>query len=301
MKKMIVVVLAVFVAFAGLSACSGPQESKDKKVELETFNDKISYVLGIDIGSSLRQTGTEINLDIMYKGIEDSLNERELLLGQEETESLKQEFSQKLQQDYEKKTKEAGEKNLAEGEAFLEDNKKKEGVVITESGLQYKVLVAGDGALPASTDKVKVHYRGTLIDGKEFDSSYSRGEPVTFQLDSVLPGWVFNVATLVHGEEAFLAAVFLFSVHFFNVHFRPDKFPQDIVMFTGAMPLEEFRHEHTVEYRRLVENGELEKYLVEAPSAPMTIFSKFLGATLIFIGLTLLVLVLNGFLGHNGV
>ena len=118
---------------------------------------------------------------------------------------------------------------------------------------------------------------------------------------SVLPGWVFNVATIVHGEEAFLAAVFLFSVHFFNVHFRPDKFPQDIVMFTGAMPLEEFKHEHTVEYRRLVENGELEKYLVEAPSAPMTFFSKVLGATLIFIGLTLLVLVLNGFAGHTGV
>ncbi len=116
---------------------------------------------------------------------------------------------------------------------------------------------------------------------------------------SVLPGWVFNVATIVHGEEAFLAAVFLFSVHFFNVHFRPDKFPQDIVMFTGAMPLEEFKHEHTVQYRRLVENGELEKYLVDAPSAPMTLFSKILGATLILIGLTLLVLVLNGFWGHT--
>lgn len=116
---------------------------------------------------------------------------------------------------------------------------------------------------------------------------------------SILPGWVFNVATIVHGEEAFLAAVFLFSVHFFNVHFRPDKFPQDIVMFTGAMPLEEFRHEHTLEYQRLVETGELEKYLVEAPSAPMTLFSKILGATLIFIGLALLVLVLTGFWRHT--
>jgi cytochrome b subunit of formate dehydrogenase len=118
---------------------------------------------------------------------------------------------------------------------------------------------------------------------------------------SVLPGWVFNVATIVHGEEAFLAAVFLFSVHFFNVHFRPDKFPQDIVMFTGVMPLEEFKDEHTLEYQRLVETGELENRLVEAPSAPMTLFSKILGAVLIFIGLTLLVLVLNGFLGHTGV
>ena len=116
---------------------------------------------------------------------------------------------------------------------------------------------------------------------------------------SILPGWVFNVATIVHGEEAFLAAVFLFSVHFFNVNFRPDKFPQDIVMFTGVMPLEEFKHEHTLEYRRLVETGELEKFLVDAPSAPMTLFSKILGATLILTGLTLLVLVLIGFSKHG--
>ena len=115
---------------------------------------------------------------------------------------------------------------------------------------------------------------------------------------SVLPGWVFNIATLIHGEEAFLAAVFLFSVHFFNVHFRPDKFPMDILMFTGAMPLEEFKREHTLEYRRLVESGELEQYLVDAPSRPMTIGSKILGTVLILIGLTLLVLVLIGFAGH---
>jgi cytochrome b subunit of formate dehydrogenase len=112
---------------------------------------------------------------------------------------------------------------------------------------------------------------------------------------SVLPGWVFNVATIVHGEEAFLAAVFLFSVHFFNVHFRPDKLPQDIVMFTGVMPLEEYKHEHTLEYQRLLDRGELDKYLVDAPSRPMTLGSKILGATLILIGLTLLVLVLLGF------
>ncbi len=115
---------------------------------------------------------------------------------------------------------------------------------------------------------------------------------------SVLPGWVFNVGTIIHGEEAFLAAVFLFTVHFFNCHFRPDKFPMDIVMFTGAVPLEEFRREHALQYRRLLEDGSLDKYLVDAPSAPMTRYSKILGATLIIIGLTLLVLVLAGFLRH---
>jgi len=114
---------------------------------------------------------------------------------------------------------------------------------------------------------------------------------------SFLPGWVFNVATIFHGEEALLAALFLFTVHFFNNHFRPDKFPLDVVMFTGSMRLEEFKHEHTVEYNRLVASGELEKYLVDAPSQPMARGAKILGFTLIAFGLLLLVFVLIGIFG----
>ena len=117
---------------------------------------------------------------------------------------------------------------------------------------------------------------------------------------SFLPGWVFNVATIFHGEEALLAALFLFTVHFFNNHFRPDKFPLDVVMFTGAVPLDEFRHEHTVEYNRLVQSGELAKYLVDQPSRPMALGSRILGFSLIAFGLILLVLVLTGFLSSMG-
>ena len=113
-----------------------------------------------------------------------------------------------------------------------------------------------------------------------------------------LPGWVFNVATIFHGEEAVLAAGFLFTVHFFNNHWRPDKFPLDILMFTGKMPLEEFKREHLIEYNRLVASGELSKYLVDAPSQPMTLASKILGFTLMGSGLFLLVLVINGFTHH---
>ena len=112
---------------------------------------------------------------------------------------------------------------------------------------------------------------------------------------SYLPGWVFNVATLIHGEEAFLAAVFLFTVHFFNNHFRPDKFPLDVVMFTGTFSIEEFKHQHAVQYQRLVDSGELEKYLVDPPSAAKLTAAKILGFTLIVIGLTLLTLVGIGF------
>ena len=110
-----------------------------------------------------------------------------------------------------------------------------------------------------------------------------------------LPGWVFNVAAIFHGEEAFLAVVFLFTVHFFNNHFRPDKFPVEIVMFTGTMSLEHYRREHPLEYQRMVESGELEKHLVDAPSAPMTFASKLLGFVLIAAGLTLLAGVAIGF------
>ncbi|HZN23914.1 MAG TPA: cytochrome C, partial [Burkholderiales bacterium] len=114
---------------------------------------------------------------------------------------------------------------------------------------------------------------------------------------AVLPGWVFNIATLVHGEEAFLAAVFLFTVHFFNNHFRPDKYPPpDIVIFTGTVPLEEFKREHTLEYERLVKTGEIKKYLVDAPPRRMTVGSRILGLTLIGFGLILLVLVVIGFI-----
>ncbi len=115
---------------------------------------------------------------------------------------------------------------------------------------------------------------------------------------AVWPGWVFNLATLAHGEEAFLAIVFLFTVHFFNNHFRPAKFPPpDIVMFTGAVTVEEFRRDHAIEYDELVATGQLENYLVDAPSQAMTLWSRILGITLLAFGLILLILVLIGFAG----
>jgi cytochrome b subunit of formate dehydrogenase len=113
------------------------------------------------------------------------------------------------------------------------------------------------------------------------------------------PGWMFNVATLAHGEEAFLAICFLFTVHFFNNHFRPDKLPPpDVVMFTGTYTLEEFARDHTLEYRELVAKGELEKHLVTPPSRAMTLGSKILGLTLLGCGLAILTLVLIGFFQH---
>jgi cytochrome b subunit of formate dehydrogenase/nitrate/TMAO reductase-like tetraheme cytochrome c subunit len=113
-----------------------------------------------------------------------------------------------------------------------------------------------------------------------------------------LPGWAFNVATVAHGDEALLAAAYLFTVHYFVNHWRPDKFPLDIVIFTGSMPLEEFKREYAVEYARLAESGQLERHLVDAPSRPLTLGSKVLGFGLVAVGLALFILMAIGFGGN---
>jgi cytochrome b subunit of formate dehydrogenase len=113
---------------------------------------------------------------------------------------------------------------------------------------------------------------------------------------TLLPGEAFNIATIVHAEEALLATMFLFTVHFFNSHFRPDRFPMSVIMFTGAVPLEEFKFEHRLEYERLKASGELEKHLIKPPSSWMEKGSRALTTVLIFAGLGLLTLVIIGYL-----
>jgi len=113
-----------------------------------------------------------------------------------------------------------------------------------------------------------------------------------------LPGWAFNVAAVAHGDEALLAAAYLFTVHYFVNHWRPDKFPLDVVMFTGSMPLEEFKREYAVEYARLAESGQLQQHLVDAPSRPLTLGAKILGFSLVAAGLALLVMMAIGFGGN---
>ncbi len=162
---------------------------KAKAVQLETNKDSVSYIIGTDISRSLIDIKDEIDLDILIGGLEDQLSEKPLLVTKEEAQPIMREFSMKMRKKQEEKNKVLETKNLEEGNKFLEGNKKKEGVVTTKSGLQYLVLKQGDGPKPSKTDKVKVHYRGTSIDGSEFDSSYERGEPATFPVTGVIRGW----------------------------------------------------------------------------------------------------------------
>lgn len=200
MKKRIALACLLLIVPV-LSGCGQQSDKSDGKVELKSFDDKVSYVLGIDIGSSLRKTGTEVDLAKFYRGIEDSLNEKELLMSGEDIEATKKDFSKKVQEDYANKMKGVSEKNLEEGKAFFAANKDKEGVVTTESGLQYEVITKGDGQIPKATDQVKVHYSGKLLNGTEFDSSYKRNQPAAFRVNGVIPGWTEALQLMPVGSK----------------------------------------------------------------------------------------------------
>ncbi len=184
MRKILMVIMVL-----GLSSVTLATVEHEAKGELKTSCEELSYAFGTDIGMSLKHLETEIDLPAFFRGVEDSFNDRDLLLTQEKIAKLKEEFFKKQREEQTRKMKELGEKNRKEGEAFLAKNKKKKGVITTESGLQYMVLEKGDGPKPKATDTVSVNYRGTLIDGTEFDSSYKRGKPVTFPVKGVIAGW----------------------------------------------------------------------------------------------------------------
>ena len=168
-------------------AVSGSDSAADRP--LETNKDKVSYSIGLDLGKYLSNMKGKIDYELLKQGIDDGFSGAEPRLSQEEITSAQEEFAAALQAEQEAQLEEMKQKNSADGQAYLEENKTKEGVTTTDSGLQYEVLVAGDGSKPTPEDTVKVDYVGTLIDGTEFDSSIARGEPVTFPVGQVIPGW----------------------------------------------------------------------------------------------------------------
>ncbi len=187
MKKIIIIILVVF----SVSQSFGQRK---KKTELKTFNDSVSYALGMDIGRAMKnQNVTELNSDLIKKGFDVIIADKNILFSEDTTKQILQKFfgeKQKRMQEKEKKENEVKyAENLKTGSDFLAKNAKEEGVITTKSGLQYKIIKAGDGAMPTKDSKVKTHYKGTLIDGTTFDSSYERGEPITFPVSGVIPGW----------------------------------------------------------------------------------------------------------------
>lgn len=169
--------------------------------ELETDKQKLGYIIGMDIGKSLREQGAEVDLDALIEAVRSTFNGEELAMTAEEAAEVRQAYIQRRQAEQQAEASQAGAANLAEGQKFLAENKVKDGVQTTESGLQYKVMSMGDGAKPTATQTVKVHYRGTLLDGTEFDSSYARNEPISFALNRVIAGWTEGVQLMPVGSK----------------------------------------------------------------------------------------------------
>lgn len=172
-----------------------------KQAELATDTQKLSYALGLDIGSYFKTLGQDLDLEIISRGMLDSYKGNKPLLTQEETAQIQQQFAQKQQEKQIKDTLEMITKNNKAAEDFLKENGAKEGIITTESGLQYKVLTSAEGPKPKAEDTVKVHYKGTLMDGTEFDSSYARNEPAVFPLNQVIPGWTEAVQLMNVGSK----------------------------------------------------------------------------------------------------
>jgi peptidyl-prolyl cis-trans isomerase len=164
--------------------------------------DKLSYALGIGIGSQLAGMGAkELNIDDFAQAIKDVISGSELKVDNAEAQTLVQNFFQEQEAKQQAAAAEAGKVAKAAGEAFLAENGKKDGIVTLPSGLQYQVLKEGNGKKPSATDQVVCHYEGTLIDGTVFDSSYQRNQPATFGLNQVIPGWTEGVQLMQEGAK----------------------------------------------------------------------------------------------------
>lgn len=184
-----------------LGACSNAGGAAYENAPLESNDQKASYAIGLNVGSQLADTRERLDRQAFLRGVDDALQQNDPAIPRDELQTVLQTFGQEIQAAAEQARAAAAEENIAEGEEFLAENASREGVTVTESGLQYEVLEEGEGASPAPGDDVRLHYRGTLIDGTEFDTSYD-GDPVTFSTEQgrLIPG--FTEALLLMSEGA---------------------------------------------------------------------------------------------------
>ena len=194
MKPMAVAALCAALTFSGAAYAA------DAPV-LQGGKEKLGYSIGMDIGATLKRQSVEVDVDSLTKGLKDSYTGGKTLLTEEESRKTLVDYQKQVMEKQAEAMKQLGEKNKVEGDKFLAENGKKEGVKTLPSGLQYKEITPGTGKTPKPTDTVTTHYRGMLIDGKEFDSSYKRGEPATFPVSGVIAGWTKALQLMKEGAK----------------------------------------------------------------------------------------------------
>jgi len=197
----------VAIALFSLIGCQEAVKQEEKPLVLETETQKQAYSLGASIGMYMQRNleeqtkmGVTLEQSLIVKGFTDSL-ENKSQIEKEEIQALLMNLDKSMKAKQQELATQESEKSLAEGQAFLAENAKKEGVQVTESGIQYVVMTAADGEKPAATDTVKVHYKGTFLNGETFDSSYDRGEPAVFPLNRVISGWTEGVQLMSVGAK----------------------------------------------------------------------------------------------------
>jgi len=170
-------------------------------MELKTEKDKLSYAVGLNVGRSLQKDSVEIDPNVLVQGLKDALAGGKTQMSEDDAKGIIQSLQADLHKKQEAQMQAAGEANKKQGDAFMSANKSKEGVITLPDGLQYKILTAGTGPKPVASDTVICNYKGTLIDGTEFDSSYKRGQPATFPVDKVIKGWTEALQMMPVGSK----------------------------------------------------------------------------------------------------
>lgn len=186
--------------FIGILLLAGQAFGADEAL-LGTQKDKVSYTIGANLGKGLRQQAVDVDANLVMRGLNDGLSGGKTVLTDQEMRDVMITFQKDMAAKQGERRKVLAEKNKKEGEAFLAENKKKPGVTALPSGLQYKVLKEGKGKTPTATDTVVTHYRGVLIDGTEFDSSFQRKEPAVFSVNGVIKGWTEALQLMKEGAK----------------------------------------------------------------------------------------------------
>jgi len=183
-------------------ASATPTPNPDEPIgPLKNKKDKVSYAIGLDIGSTLKRQMIDVDQSLMTKGIEDGMSGAKPIMNEDQVRQVMSTFQKDMMEKQAAVRKAEGEKNAAEGKKFLEENKKKPDIKTTADGLQYQVIAEGNGNPPKETDMVEVNYRGTLINGTEFDSSYKRGKPAKFPVNRVIKGWTEGLQLMKPGAK----------------------------------------------------------------------------------------------------
>ena len=186
------------IAFFG---CASLAQAQNEKTQLKDQKQKVSYGIGYNLGQNLMRDNLDLDAKILVKGIMDAMTKQKPQMTEDEIRATLLAFQDQLRKDAQAKMEKAAQANVAKGKKFLADNAKKEGVKTTKRGLQYKVVKSGSGKTPKLNDRVTTHYRGTLIDGTEFDSSYKRNQPATFPVNGVISGWTEALQLMKEGDK----------------------------------------------------------------------------------------------------